>query len=131
MLYLAQKKYKRILFRDILLVEGAANDLNQKLLLCNKTAGELSVAEQLLETVMTTTLPELKDSCNRTIKVMLSYIGTMEPSSGTISVLSVIQSKLTYIYKLPQGIRKLIEGIVEQKHAKERSTLEKGLKSSI
>jgi hypothetical protein len=48
MLYLAQKKYKRILFRDILLVEGAANDLNQKLLLCNKTAGELSVAEQLL-----------------------------------------------------------------------------------
>lgn len=44
MLYLAQKKYKRILFRDIHLVEGTANQLSQKLLSCNKTAGELSEA---------------------------------------------------------------------------------------
>ena len=57
MLYLAQKKYKRILFRDIHLVEGAANDLSQKLLSGNKTAEQLSQAEHLLETIKSTLLP--------------------------------------------------------------------------
>lgn len=62
---------------------------------------------------------------------MLSYIGTMDVSNASSSVLSVVQSKLTYLYKLPQGIKRLIEGIVEQKHAKERSFLELDLRESI
>jgi hypothetical protein len=55
----------------------------------------------------------------------------MDTSSTTHSVLSVIQSKLTYLYKLPNGIGKLIEGTVEKKHAKERLALECNLKDTI
>lgn len=112
MLYLAQKKYKRILFRDIHLVEGTANDLSQKLLSCNKTAEQLSSAESLLEVIKSTTLPNLRESCHTTIRIILSYIGTMGGSNTTSSVLSVLQAKLAYVYKLPRSIHELIEGIV-------------------
>lgn len=131
MMYLAQKKYKRILFRDIHRVEGIANDLAQKLLSGNKTASELSVAESLLEVIRTATLPQLRESCGNTINMILCYIGTMDNSNATDSVLSVLQSKLNYVYKLPQSIHDLIEGIVEKKHQKERDTLETDLRHTV
>jgi hypothetical protein len=40
----------------------------------------------------------------------------MDSRNASDSVLSVLQAKLSYVYKLPRSIQELIEGIVEKKH---------------